>query len=199
MEACAGGMPSGSVDSSSKSALSSWISGSGSSFFDYATCQEIKSWCTGSSTYAIDSWAQMSMEAALVAESSVEAAGGMMAFFNREIKGAYGGGACACQIIDARKRGELSGWLAGAAAWGLDGGIKGSLNMCAKGGYAAALSGAAQGALESWLKGSSCELSSDLKPSVGGWLEGGAGGSAGGKHPSHLLLKFKFLPVGYKY
>jgi hypothetical protein len=54
----------------------------------------------------------MAMESALIAESSVEVAGGMMAFFNGEIKGGFGGGACACQVVDASARGRsLDGWL----------------------------------------------------------------------------------------
>jgi hypothetical protein len=59
-----------------------------------------------------------------------------MALFNGLIEDVFGGGRYACKQMDAGARGELVGWLEGAAAWDLDAGIKGSLHMCAGGGYA---------------------------------------------------------------
>lgn len=51
------------------------------------------------------------MEVSLMAESSVEAAGGMMAFFNGVIEGGFSESQCACEVVDAGARAELMGWL----------------------------------------------------------------------------------------
>lgn len=68
MEACAGGATSGSVSSSAKGALASWMAASGSAYFDAATCQKINSWCASSAaaTFSIDFAAQMAVEGALM-------------------------------------------------------------------------------------------------------------------------------------
>jgi len=187
MEACIGGAVAGSVDGAAKSALESWISGAGASFFDPATCSEIRSWCTGPATYALQGWAQMAMEGAMIAESSVAAAGGIFPFFNGIIEGGFNGAPCACSVMGASARGELIGFLNGAAAMGLDSVISGALHMCASGGMAAAMTGSAIGELQGWLSSSSCSLPGDLKGGVQRWCGVATGGATGGSVASESL------------
>lgn len=101
IEACAIGVNSGCVDSASKAALASWIAGAGAAFFDFAIRHEIKTWCTSSSEVVLGIWAQSAMEAALIAESSVSAAGGMLAYFNGLIESSFTQGHCACSAMGA--------------------------------------------------------------------------------------------------
>ncbi len=101
IQACAIGVDSGCVDSGYKAALGAWISGAGAVFFDVATCHEIKTWCTDSSKSILGAWAQKTIEGALVAESYVSAAGGVITYFNGVIEDSFKGSSCACHALNA--------------------------------------------------------------------------------------------------
>ncbi|KUJ06652.1 uncharacterized protein LY89DRAFT_726328 [Mollisia scopiformis] len=181
LEACAVGVTSGCVEDSAKTALASWISGAGAAFFDTATCKEIKTWCTSSSDVVLAAWAQTAMEGALVAESSISAAGGILSFFNGVIESSFEGESCSCSALGSGDLASLSAFLSGstgAALESVEATIFGSLKMCASGGIAEVLSSSARASLSAWLSGPSCTLSADLIGSIEGWLSGTVSGGA---------------------
>ncbi|CZR70223.1 uncharacterized protein PAC_20124 [Phialocephala subalpina] len=189
LEACAIGATSGIIDSVDKAALASWIAGEGAAFFDAITCKEITAWCTGTEV-VLGAATLTAMEGALIVESSISAAGGILSFFNGVIESGFGGAACACAALDGGDRGSLSTFLSGSGAAALKSTIFGSLHMCASGCIAESLSASAKEALSAWLSGSSCPLSEGLKGSVQGWLLGGAsiGGSISGSAGGNVIF-----------
>ena len=103
IEVCAVGVASGLVSSDIKAALAAWIAGAGAAFFDAATCSEIQNWCTSTTEIALGASAQLAIETALLVESSVSAAGGVVEFLNGVIESGFKKGACACSTISAGK------------------------------------------------------------------------------------------------
>ena len=103
IEVCAVGVASGLVSSDVKAALAAWIAGAGAAFFDAATCSEIQNWCTSTTEIALGASAQLAIETALLVESSVSAAGGVVEFLNGVIESGFNKGTCACSTISAGK------------------------------------------------------------------------------------------------
>jgi hypothetical protein len=103
IEVCAVGVASGLVSSDVKAALAAWIAGAGAAFFDAATCSEIQNWCTSTTEIALGASARLAIETALLVESSVSAAGGVVEFLNGVIESGFNKGACACSTISAGK------------------------------------------------------------------------------------------------
>lgn len=148
---------------------------------------------------------QTAIEVALVAETSISAAGGVLAFFNSAIADGFHGGSCACSALESGKsestnsqnhnpadciptvdRAALSLFLSVEAA--LEASIAGSLKMCAAGGFAEGLSASARASLSAWLSSPSCSLSASLKLSVQGWLSASVSVThSGGDHGSAPL------------
>ncbi|KAG4428023.1 hypothetical protein IFR05_016495 [Cadophora sp. M221] len=179
LEACSGGATSGSVDSSYRIELATWIQGSGSAYFDAVTRTKIGLWCTTTPTFALDVWTKAGIEASLLAEPSVAIAGGVMAYFNAYIEKSFEGGSCACSAMSSDDQLAISDFLSSSGA-SLEAGISGSLHTSAAGGFAESLSVEARGSLSAWISSPRCSLSVGLKGSVSVWLEGGVGGSVGG-------------------
>lgn len=154
LEACAGGAVSGSVEASNKAALLAWLNGAGAAYIDFATCQELKKWCSNgdSSSFVIGAWATLALDVSLAADEAVSAAGSVIGFLNGVIVEGFGGSTCLCSVLSGADQSALLTWLASSAAAGMDAAISGSLHACAKGSMAASLSSDAQAALSAWLK-----------------------------------------------
>lgn len=82
-EACAGGVPSGSVSAEWKASMLSWLQGSGSAFFDASLRSELAAWCTaGDASFVLSGLAIGSLDMAFLLNASVMEAGGWVAYFN---------------------------------------------------------------------------------------------------------------------
>ena len=152
LEACVGGVASGSVDIGNRQALLGWLNGAGAAYIDIATCQELKKWCNGGEEFIIGAWAQITLDTSLAVDEAVSAAGSVIAFLNGVMFESFGQGTCLCSVLSSADQSSLLTWLESSAVASLDAGISGSLHACAKGGIAASLSSSAQAALFAWLK-----------------------------------------------
>ncbi|PVH67516.1 hypothetical protein DL98DRAFT_294717 [Cadophora sp. DSE1049] len=192
LEACVGGVASGSVDAVNRQALLAWLNGAGAAYIDFATCQELKKWCNAGETFIIGAWAQVALDASFAADEAVSAAGSVIDFLNNVLFQSFGQGTCLCSVLSSADQSSLLTWLESSAAAEIDVTISGVLHACAKGGIAASLSASAQATLSAWLKSAECSLSADMKSWVQGWLAVGAkaevGASIGSSADSSIVL-----------
>ena len=152
LEACIGGVASGSVDAADRQALLAWLNGAGSAYIDIAVCVELEAWCNAGDDFIISALVQVAVDAALAVDAAVSTAGSVIAFLNGVLFESYGHETCLCSVLSSLDQASLLTWLESSAAAGLEVDIAGSLHVCAIGGIAASLSVSAQASLSAWLE-----------------------------------------------
>jgi hypothetical protein len=91
---------------------------------------------------------------------------------------------------------SVSGFLATDVAVDIDADIKGSLEMCAKGGTAASMSVEKRAALAAWIARSDCSLTAELKGIILFWFSIAVGAERGVTLPTADLTKISAYLVG---